>query len=382
VFAELERLKTALRLRNVEQPAARSTNRPIDAALIVTSDLPDIDWGSLGAGAAAATAAASVDTRFGAEAAEWLARSSAYGAAAGGAAAAFGPGSSSGAAYGAAAAASTSSVARYSSGGGGSYTAGSSGGAPAAAYQSSYVPSSQQSLDKHALFAPRTSSASRTSTQQQQPRPRYPDFDKTPSASIDLLWQPQQQSSGSLDPSAAAQASAPSAPPEDALTALSLEQRRASGSAAGSLMDAPMAPHPSAGPSLGPQELQVHSMDASQGRPGGTCAMHAGVGERGGGGGMRPLEKRVEMRDVHISVALMNDFLHYASTNTRRCVAALWCWSLAVVYRSWAQERGGSERWVQISRFASALCKERATALPTHTHPPPPPLPTHAAQGY
>jgi hypothetical protein len=27
---------------------------------------------------------------------------------------------------------------------------------------------------------------------------------------------------------------------------------------------------------------------------------------------------KMDLRDVHISVALMNDFLHYASNNTRR----------------------------------------------------------------
>jgi hypothetical protein len=35
-------------------------------------------------------------------------------------------------------------------------------------------------------------------------------------------------------------------------------------------------------------------------------------------GGPKPLPQRVGLRDVHISMALMNDFLHYASSNTRR----------------------------------------------------------------
>ncbi|KAI8476111.1 MAG: JAB1/Mov34/MPN/PAD-1 ubiquitin protease-domain-containing protein [Monoraphidium minutum] len=89
-----------------------------------------------------------------------------------------------------------------------------------------------------------------------------------------------------------------------------------------------MAPHPCAGPSLGPQEVEVYGMDARHGHPGGTCAapppgalppqqQQLALTPQGGGG-VRPLEKRPEMRDVHISVALMNDFLHYAATNTRR----------------------------------------------------------------
>ncbi|WIA13630.1 hypothetical protein OEZ85_007194 [Tetradesmus obliquus] len=34
--------------------------------------------------------------------------------------------------------------------------------------------------------------------------------------------------------------------------------------------------------------------------------------------GPKSLSKRLDLRDVHISVALMNDFLHYAANNTRR----------------------------------------------------------------
>jgi hypothetical protein len=34
--------------------------------------------------------------------------------------------------------------------------------------------------------------------------------------------------------------------------------------------------------------------------------------------GPKGLSKRLDLRDVHISVALMNDFLHYAANNTCR----------------------------------------------------------------
>jgi hypothetical protein len=320
-IAELDRLKVSLKLRNVERPAARSLNRPTDAALLVTSNLPDIDWGTVGA-AADPFGPSSVDSRFGAEAAEWQARahSGAFaGPSSGGSSGGYG-----GAAFGAAAAGAVGAAAAAAGAMGppapgrlGSFSSG--GGAappPPPAYQSAYVPVSQQSLDRHALFAPRAAPG-RSPSSAAPPRPRYPEFEKSAGGApppIDALWQ--QQSGGGGQDAAAA----PSAPPEAALAGLALSDPRR-----GSLLDAPMAPHPSAGPSLGPQEVQVFGMDPSAGRPGGSCAAHHAVVEAPplSGVGLRPLEKRVEMRDVHISVALMNDFLHYASTNTRRWVLSL-----------------------------------------------------------
>lgn len=302
VMKELEQLRVALTMHNVQQPTARTLNRPSDAAQLVTSNLPEIDWGSVGASTNGAVVATG-NSAFGAEAADWLARVSS-GAAAG----------SSGAGAGAGAVVSVASGSFSSSGGSFSGASGS--------YQSAYVPSSQHSLDKHALFAAKTlSGRTAVGPAAQAPRPRYPGFDATPAAAIDLLWLPQKQQQQQP------QDGSPSAPPEAALARLELAERRSSGAAAGSLLDAPMAPHPSAGPSLGPQEVPVHSMDASSAHPGGTCAQAAvppagqlSVVEPGGGaGGLKPLEKRLEMRDVHVSVALMNDFLHYASTNTSRC---------------------------------------------------------------
>jgi hypothetical protein len=332
-MGELERVKASLRLRHVGAPTVRSTNRPRDAALLVTSNLPDVDWGS-SAPDAAAVASARLDARFGAEAAEWLARmgGGAAGAGAGGGAAAgfgasapsappmpmdgYGSGGyagGSGGAYG-----ESSSGIGYSSGGGAAGVVPTVG----AAYQSAYIPSSQSALDKHSLFGPRPGQRSGAgAAQQQAPRPRYPEFDRTPAASIDLLWQPGGSGGGGSS------GGAPSAPPDlpGALAGLAVSPGRSGGGGGGgSLLDAPMAPRPSAGPSLGPQEVAVHGMDASLGRPGGTCGQHAagpGPGAAAAAapdGGVKPLERRVEMRDVHVSVALMNDFLHYASSNTRR----------------------------------------------------------------
>ncbi|KAF6251122.1 JAB1/Mov34/MPN/PAD-1 ubiquitin protease-domain-containing protein [Scenedesmus sp. NREL 46B-D3] len=52
------------------------------------------------------------------------------------------------------------------------------------------------------------------------------------------------------------------------------------------------------------------------------CASSASVAEAAAAAaaGPKSLSKRLDLRDVHISVALMNDFLHYAANNTRRGV--------------------------------------------------------------
>jgi hypothetical protein len=96
---------------------------------------------------------------------------------------------------------------------------------------------------------------------------------------------------------------------------------------------------PSAGPSLGPQEIEVQDMLPCHGQPGGTCAAppplppqqqqqvvlpsreSAAEAAAASAAGPKSLSKRIDLRDVHISVALMNDFLHYAANNTRRWVA-------------------------------------------------------------
>lgn len=56
-------------------------------------------------------------------------------------------------------------------------------------YQLAYAPSSQQALQKHALL-PVASSTAALPPPAQLLRPRYPQFDKSPTSPIDLLWQP------------------------------------------------------------------------------------------------------------------------------------------------------------------------------------------------
>lgn len=56
---ELERLKASLQLKDrAEPPVAVTRNRPTDAVLLTTSDLPQLDWASAGTPSAAAVAAA------------------------------------------------------------------------------------------------------------------------------------------------------------------------------------------------------------------------------------------------------------------------------------------------------------------------------------
>ncbi|GLC45950.1 hypothetical protein PLESTB_001201200 [Pleodorina starrii] len=94
-------------------------------------------------------------------------------------------------------------------------------------------------------------------------------------------------------------------------------------------------PHPAAGPSLGPQEIPVDYLPAStQGLPD-TCRLpHAApppppapspsapssssVGPTPGG--PKELRKLAQLRDVHVSVSLMNEFLAFARSNTARGV--------------------------------------------------------------
>jgi hypothetical protein len=83
-------------------------------------------------------------------------------------------------------------------------------------------------------------------------------------------------------------------------------------------------PQPSAGPSLGPQELEVQSMSPCSAQANGSCAVapvtlpSVAEAAAAAAAGPKSLSKRLDLRDVHISVALMNDFLHYAANNTRR----------------------------------------------------------------
>lgn len=201
---------------------------------------------------------------------------------------------------------------------------GSAGGAAGAAlggssaqwqpvtYSSAYTPSSQQTLQKHALFAPKNSSRP---LQQQGSlggsRPRYPAFDSTP---LDALWNTTNSTAAGAAAGAAAAgaAAAAAAVPDISSLAVSQQQQQI------------QQPAPSAGPSLGPQEVEVQSMQPCAAQLDGSCAVAAvglpSVAEAAAAAAAGPklLSKRLDLRDVHISVALMNDFLHYAANNTRR----------------------------------------------------------------
>lgn len=296
--------------KDISQPQAHTYRRPADARRIEDSaTIKDIDWG-----AAAAPSAATAAGMFGAGVAasapplpagsldlgadlEWPPRS----------AAAAGP-----AAAGAAAgsyAVSTSAPA----GAGGS----SGGGQPwqePLSYSSRYRPSDAQLRQKHSLFAPRSGSSGSGSWQQEQQaaasRVRYPSFNASP---IDAVW-------ATAPAAAAAASSGGSAPDMGSLSLLEQQQR--------------LLMQPSAGPSLGPQEIEVQNMLPCQGQADGTCAAppppppqqqvvpvsreSTAEAAAAAAAGPKSLSKRVDLRDVHISVALLNDFLHYAASNTRR----------------------------------------------------------------
>lgn len=330
---ELERLKTSLQLKDrAEPPVAVTRNRPTDAVLLTTSDLPQLDWASAGTPSAAAVAAA---------AAAAAAAPGMYGAAPGsapahGAVASYsvddlldvinGPRSmppQAGQSYGQSQSSWSTQQPQYQA----SYSSGSSSGpvdpyALAAShaqgssmdvgvlqpkYSATYTSSS--SMGRHALFGATApaggggggsgGAAGRYAT------PRYPQFETGPVVQ-------QQQGVGVDVP----------------MQQLSLDPHRQGGEQQGVMLV-----HPSAGPSLGPQEMAVIVQSPNTHGLPDTCAPgHHGspsappppppptssppVASGGGGGGPRELTKRAQLRDVHVSVALMEEFLHYARANT------------------------------------------------------------------
>lgn len=308
-LAECEGLKVSLLAKDIQQPKAHTYNRPAEAVRIDDSGkLNDIDWDAAAAPAIAAGmfgVAASAPPlpagalELGADL-EWPPRTSAQGSA---------QGSAGGAA--ATANAATAGYLQAST----SFGSNSSGSWPEpVSYSSHYTPSNQQLLQKHSLFAPRTGTNSSSWQQQQQAnsRVRYPSFNTSP---IDAVW--------AATPPGAAAASGPGSGGAPDLSSLSLAEQQQQ-----------QLVHPSAGPSLGPQEVEVQSMLPCHGQPGGTCAAppppppeqqlvplsmeSAAEAAAAAAAGPKSLSKRLDLRDVHISVALMNDFLHYAANNTRR----------------------------------------------------------------
>lgn len=309
---ELEKLKVSLLAKDIPQPKAHTYSRPADAVRIEdTAKLNEIDWDAAAAPSAAAAmfgaAAASApplppgSLDLGADL-EWPPRSAGQGSAAAVAGSLY-PASTS-------APAGSSAAGAYLQGSSSFGSSGSQGWPEPVSYSSHYTPSNAQLVQKHSLFAPRAGSGSSSYQQQQSSssRVRYPAFNSSP---IDAVW--------ATAPAAASgpNSSGGGAPDIGSLSLLEQQQR---------LMQ------PSAGPSLGPQEIEVQSMLPCQGQPGGTCAAPPPPSQQqlvpvsvestaeaaaAAAAGPKSLSK-MDLRDVHISVALMNDFLHYASNNTRR----------------------------------------------------------------
>ena len=189
-------------------------------------------------------------------------------------------------------------------------------------YKPRYV-TSKEGENKHALFYPSDSSGqSQPSSSGRQSRPA-PSF----------LPSPYQALSTSI--SAAAIAPSPtSAPlrPSDVLSTFAANQHLTQSS------QQHFQPHPSAGPSLGPQEIGVLCYPPShQGVPG-SCSdplpsapgpappmdedmMVVSQPQSSPSPtqtGPKELSKRPGLRDVHVSVALMEEFLRFAASNTSR----------------------------------------------------------------
>ncbi|KXZ49487.1 hypothetical protein GPECTOR_21g713 [Gonium pectorale] len=298
---ELERLKAGLRLRErTDQPAPHSTNRPADAVPLSASNLPQLDWAASGAAALSAPPPPSLqvddllEVMRGGPAAvpPPPPPTPGYGTPAGQPPAAFydsAPGVTD--PYALAAAASASLAAASASA--------SPLDVPLPKYSLSYASSS----GRHALFDTAAPGAGRpASLGAERPQlPRYP-----------ALEHP---SSGSAPDAAAAAAMA---------------------AAAADLAALSVVPHPSAGPSLGPQEVSVISMPASTAGLPATCSHSASAppppppppsappapastaSASPPPGGPKELAKRAQLRDVHVSVALMEEFLAYARANTSR----------------------------------------------------------------
>ncbi|KAF8060070.1 AMSH1 [Scenedesmus sp. PABB004] len=298
-FAEAERLKVVLCTKDIRTPRAYTLRRPSNTVQITDagSQLPGIDWAGADAppAAAAAAAAAGIPAAYSGGGSG----GSGSGGGNGGGAQLEWPPRSGGGAAGAGAAAAP----------------GAPGGdwAPVSYSSGHYAPSSAQALQKHALFAPKPAPRALQQQGSGAARPRYPAVDSSP---IDALWA---QPGGGGGGAAAAAAG---------MAGLSLGSSGggAPGQGPGPALDAAFAPRPSAGPSLGPQEVEVGSMSPAGGHPGGSCAL-APVGlpavaeaAAAAAAGPKAPPKVVDLRDVHISVALMNDFLHYAAVNTRRGV--------------------------------------------------------------
>ncbi|EFJ42270.1 hypothetical protein VOLCADRAFT_119460, partial [Volvox carteri f. nagariensis] len=241
---ELERLKASLRLKDrPEPPAAASRNRPADAVQLSVSALPQLDWASSGAPTPPPPAAAAADVNLDGQVpfkvddllevlGTTVPMAPPVPAAAAAAAAAVAPPPADPYALAAEAAASLAAL-----------STGGLGDIPQPKYALSYAASTNST--RHALFGATSQPQLHQQQQQQQLQlqrgssgdagamPRYPVLDRGPSAS----------------------SSAWPAPVAGEVTHLSLtpavmeqqQQQMALAMAA--------VPHPSAGPSLGPQEV-------------------------------------------------------------------------------------------------------------------------------
>lgn len=312
-FGELEGLKLKLTTKDITAPAARSTGRPVDAVQLTTSSLPQLDWAAVSAppplpAATAATTTAGPPSYLDDDI--------------------FGLGSSS-----RPSAPTTTTAPTTTAPYGALSTASSASSAPPPlllSSSSSFKVPSQATSDKHSLFFAQQGSANGGSGSFPPPPsaiassyasglPRYPSFEPLPPASAVA--------------SQMAQLSVAPPPPPPAAASENRYMQQPQPQGLDSLMDAPIYMTPERPLALGPQEVQVHSVAPGSGGnqtcshppppppqqppsfdPGAQPPPAALPSD----GGPKEVSKRAQLRDVHVSVALMEEFMRYALSNTSR----------------------------------------------------------------
>eukprot|EP00798_Chlamydomonas_sp_ICE-L_P025469 gene25469-11129_t len=302
-MSELEAIRVSLQMKDMSiNPVAHSKNRPPEAVQLTTSNLPGVNWSEAGAvGAVTATGGYGLSTGgYGQPPAPQFLVDDLLEIVNGGP-------------TGAPASGATRTQSQPPSS-----SATSPAPPPPPAYQAKYSLPSADAGSRHALYATKSPESS-SGRYQASPASRsslmpYPQLDRL-SVSESIPQPPP-----------------PPPPPHQ-----------------------PPFPSPSAGPSLGPQELEVVTYSPRQhlGHPVVTYSPYQHLGHPGNcsqpppppppdeppsnqlapsyippppppdtasspGGGMRQIEKKAQLRDVHISLALMEDFLHFAASNTRK----------------------------------------------------------------
>ncbi|MEW5318841.1 MAG: hypothetical protein WDW38_010027 [Sanguina aurantia] len=307
VMPELEQLKPALNLKHISEPRARSINRPANVVQISVSDMPQLNWGTsapppLPSNSHPTSLYTSpgladdlldfVNNRGQASLPSPPSSSFSFTSQP-----AFSQSSSLNPDRGSASFPSSSQPQSNS------LNQLTSFPEPA---PSKYTASDRATSEKHLLFGSSSSSSSERSSSS-APAPSAPAYPRYP----ELMRPPPPPSSATASHQQSGDPFANQQNPGSNVHGLDQNMQQLSLS---------MNP-PSAGPSLGPQQLQVLNVPSSQGfhSHSGTCSSPPPAPSAAlDTGGVKELNKLAQLRDVHVSVALMEEFLAYAASNTKR----------------------------------------------------------------